>query len=445
VESIDLEELKASLQPENASAWFLDPVRGGFLDPVIAAEQWFRGHAERDQQITTRKQHNHEQATTWKQLMVSSPIGARNITYGETHGAGGVYPTPPDGLASHHTAIINPTDASTSSFSDGHFFGNNHVAEVKDAMSMDLDISSPFEARTVDEKPPLTNDLSTGLDDDLFEDMDEDDFGGNDITDADFSFFDQPDGPDGDMLGKSDLDISLDDTNGDHNSSTVEVAMGDGKSPEPPMDKQDPEHAHRSASQTEAGAQKDTSDAPLSSNVEESHSHLSRSHQVERLDPSEVKKRLFAEGADFALPVSADIRPKSIFRPVLFNHDLTIVDAKYSSTGQFAASSPPTPNKNPLSNANTGTLSMPTPLKMANRPVTAPLIKDPLALPKSIDGRGSGSDTDSISDETVYTFNHSPVKGPAMGKYTTGLEMSPSPSNPIEQQPFEKLDRAKVV
>jgi mediator of RNA polymerase II transcription subunit 13, fungi type len=449
VEQTDLEELEASLRLANASAWFLDPIKGGFLDPVIAAEQWFGGHAERDQKITTRRQRNREQAMTQKQLMASSPISSRNITYGETHGAGGVYPTPPDGLASHHTSGIHPMDASASSFSNGHFFGTSHLAETKDAMSMDLDISSPFETRPIDEKPPVTNDLTTAVEDDLFGDMDEDDFGGNDITDADFSFFDLPDELDVDAQGKSDVDISLNGTNWDHNSSNVDIVMEDKQCPEPPVNKRSPENAHRSGSQADGGAEKDPSDTLLASISDESHADLSRTNQVERLDPLEVKKRLFANGTDSSLLVRANATPKSVFRPLLFSHDLSLVDAKYSAAGQFAVVDPPIPNKK-ASGVNTGTLAMPSTLRTADRTVATPQIKDLLALPKSIGDRGSdrsdwGSDSDSISDETESTYNQSHVKVPAIGKHITRLEMPPSPLTPRDQQAFETVNQAEMV
>ncbi|KAF2279744.1 uncharacterized protein EI97DRAFT_413028 [Westerdykella ornata] len=191
-------------RPDDPLLWFANSQTTGFKDPIDAAEEWFLGKAERDKaeearRLATKAQEEAAAARLKEDmpggLFPSSPNHPRTVPYGELQSAAGVYPTPPDGVVPG-TAVTQgdtPTISGTAT--------SKVLAPA--GITPGINVSAPSEgprpngqqdSQNAPDEHPGYEGLDAGEnDDDLFNDMDEDDFGGNGVTDADFSFFDGPD------------------------------------------------------------------------------------------------------------------------------------------------------------------------------------------------------------------------------------------------------------
>ncbi|KAF2472631.1 uncharacterized protein BDR25DRAFT_284183 [Lindgomyces ingoldianus] len=201
-------------QKDTTLDWYETNYSSGFRDPIDVAQQWFMGKPERDKALEARRkaQKAEEEAAQLKGdshgLLPSSPLNSRTGTYGDLQAVSGVYPTPPDGVApgvgmpSSDNAAIPGAAPNTILVPSGSNPAIN-LSGPHDHIPTDtqqLPVASPELPLPFD---PFSSTLHGG-NDDLFEDLDEDGFGGNDITDADFNFFDEPDeNEDVDMLGSS--------------------------------------------------------------------------------------------------------------------------------------------------------------------------------------------------------------------------------------------------
>lgn len=197
-----------SASADSVQSWFETPATTGFTDPVDAAQQWFMGKPERDRVVEARRRAKkaEEDAARIKEeshgLFPSSPLNARGANYGDLQAVSGVYPTPPDGVPPG-TAVSSGDTPSVSGAA-------NNVILASGGTNPVINLLAPQETvRTDGQLHPLTSPEvslpydqyhSGGGNDDLFEDMDEDGFDGNGVTDADFNFFDDPDAEDMDML-----------------------------------------------------------------------------------------------------------------------------------------------------------------------------------------------------------------------------------------------------
>ena len=142
------------------------------IDPLARVESWFAGRAARakeveaaqkEVQIEVQQQSAQLEASDIDALSeVDSPI-IRDIM---SQDVSGIYPTPPDGL------ISNGLETSAS---------NNQPEESPNDLGLDQGAES-FGVPGYED----------GANQDLFGDMDMDILSGNDLTDADFNFFDDP-------------------------------------------------------------------------------------------------------------------------------------------------------------------------------------------------------------------------------------------------------------
>ena len=162
---------------------------GTFVDPLLKAEQWFLGHGARKEAAEAHRKAEEERKLAESQLPKNVPEeqGDDNIVinrmaqtnqYMSAQEASGIYPTPPDGLASSMPGVLD-----------------NH--------SSPMDIDETEEGDNFRAGSPATslgrrNSERQGADD-LFGDMDADIFGANDLTEADFNFFDDLDDPAGEV------------------------------------------------------------------------------------------------------------------------------------------------------------------------------------------------------------------------------------------------------
>ncbi|KAK4984354.1 mediator of RNA polymerase II transcription subunit 13 [Elasticomyces elasticus] len=158
--------------------WYLET----FQSPLSAAQSWFLGATERrEARILKEASDMQEQTASAIGSAPPSPFYFRDVQMQGTVAAG-VYPTPPDGFPTGFPASAvdphRPADSGTAlALAERNFIRN----AVERPASASPNKTGPHGYATTH--------------DDLFGDMDEDVFGGGgqDITDADFSFFDEPD------------------------------------------------------------------------------------------------------------------------------------------------------------------------------------------------------------------------------------------------------------
>lgn len=174
-------------------------------DPINFAVDWFTNASSRNEKLATSQAPGGSPGQQPKGPEMSTPRTeagevleslARVNQYPELQAASLVYPTPPDGALAQGFNNVSSSDA----------FG-----EVSDAIPpnapngnrvkiSDEDTATRRPASDLTSGFGASNTLGVGSgmydtndDEDLFEEMNEKDFGSKGITDADFSFFDEPD------------------------------------------------------------------------------------------------------------------------------------------------------------------------------------------------------------------------------------------------------------
>jgi len=184
-------------------------------DPLEFTQSWFTTREDRDATILKRKKEREAadaafkaQADSESQDVVSnmySPLALRRSSL-----AGMVYPTPPDGI--QHTVGATPSfDGNVSTPGQP---SQLPLPDISSVAKLDAEVSEPMDMRNNQNSDLDFQDTSNG---NLFGDMGDDLFGeGNDITDADFSFFDEPDV----FQDKHDID-PIDEMNQDNAAETL--------------------------------------------------------------------------------------------------------------------------------------------------------------------------------------------------------------------------------
>ncbi|KAF2657781.1 hypothetical protein K491DRAFT_776987 [Lophiostoma macrostomum CBS 122681] len=203
-----LHKSRAAIEAK-ALEWFETPHSVGFRNPVDVAQQWFLGKPERDAILEARRraQKAEEEAIRPKEehpggLFPSSPLNSRTGAYGDLQAVSGVYPTPPDGVPPG--AVVSGGDASSISATAASTIlvpGGSNPAINLSAPQEHFPSEGQQQLPTSPEFPTSFDAFhAAGSNDDLFEDADDvDGYVGNGITDADFNFFDEPDGDDAAM------------------------------------------------------------------------------------------------------------------------------------------------------------------------------------------------------------------------------------------------------
>jgi mediator of RNA polymerase II transcription subunit 13 len=341
--------------------WFETSTTIGFRDPIDSAHDWFIGQLERDKKLDTlRKAKKAEEDAMRRKdepssLFPSSPFNTRTGVYGDLQAVSGVYPTPPDGVApgagfpSTDTPSVSGT-ASNVILAPG---GNNPA----------INLSVPQDRPRTDEPQPTTSPAfpataepfqTSGEDDDLFEDMEEDGYGGAGIEEADFDFFDGPDGDDVDMADAPTLSESASQP---HSQLQQDSQAADALEPSIKEEVSDPiaalENALAAPSQP---AENDTEDRTKQNSEtedvaaiqtlpavhvnQEAHAQASHDHLYKEptppLSPSAVAITLQPSPPNKASSYPASLRREgSAFHSLDFSRRLSIVDAKYQD-GRFA-------------------------------------------------------------------------------------------------------------
>jgi mediator of RNA polymerase II transcription subunit 13 len=355
------------LPSQSGLRWFEGPSYAGFLDPMDAAQDWYLGKIERDKALDFQRKakKSEEDALRRKDepsgLYPSSPFNSRTGVYGDLQPVSGVYPTPPDGIAPGPGLSSHDTPSVTGATSN--------VILAPGGTTPAINLSAPQDHPQIDEQNPATSpiapttaepDQTSGEDDDLFEDMEEDGYGAAGVNEADFDFFD---GPDGDDVHMADAP-SLPQTNAEN--LTKHHRLPDATSmPEPVVkeDLSDPTAALEDALaassqrpdddiQVGKDEQQETKvETPRASAVDHRASPQTPAEMIHApsksreptppLSPGAVAKTLRSSPPTKPwvkarqLSTSA-IHPASAFNSLNFGRRMSLVDAKYQD-GRFAA------------------------------------------------------------------------------------------------------------
>lgn len=186
-------------------------------DPLVHAESWFMAKASREAAIEAKRKNDELSAQRLQEAQDAqaeetlSDFVPRPTQYLSTQDASGIYPTPPDGLRSQAvgSSINTESQGLASEFIDREIIngaeGEELIAGSPFALPQDHDVTSGGYQDTDD--PDLFGELDSGL------------FAANGLTEADFSFFDEP---------SIDGEISL---HGDLESASMEAANREVEEP----------------------------------------------------------------------------------------------------------------------------------------------------------------------------------------------------------------------
>lgn len=181
-------------------------------DLLLEAKVWLQSESERGEILSQRRvardtaraaKESQANPTAAVQPSASSPLESRRgVNATASAAAGAMYPTPPDGVQNPTAPTPAPgADAITSSPNEP----TSMLAAVDTEMTMNITGAKAVpDADAWDPNPSKRERADSFLEgDNLFGDMGTDMFGDADITDADFSFFDEQ--PDNDALDLSDM------------------------------------------------------------------------------------------------------------------------------------------------------------------------------------------------------------------------------------------------
>lgn len=349
--------------------WFETPTSLGFKDPIDVAQEWFLGKVDRDKVLEARRKAKKAEEDAMRRkdepsgLFPSSPFNARTGVYGDLQAVSGVYPTPPDGV------VPGPGFSSTDTPSVSGAPSN--VILVPGGTNPAINLSAPQDNPQVDEQQhpstspafPTTLDpfqtSGDGDDDDLFEDMDGEGYGGNGVNEADFDFFDGPDAEDVDMVDASALPQSNTNSQvkeGQKAEATiasepvVKEEMSDPlaalenalATPTQPIDEDMQDVKYEPPQVTDASSAQVTTRTPALEAISvQAHRNPARAKEpTPPLSPGVIAKTLQPSppnGAQSRQPQTSTLKaePESSFHSLDFGRRLSLVDAKYYD-GRFA-------------------------------------------------------------------------------------------------------------
>lgn len=318
----------------------------GDFDPLDDAKSWFEGNQEREELFSKRRKKEQRESALRETGAVTGPQQARNdaspLTLRRASNAGAVtaaaagamYPTPPDGVQqppgvtpSFDVAMSSPPNQSASAAVSSD---PTTIGEGRQTRSLSGEWDGEVKREQSDTVFPEGENLFGDLGgEDLFEN--------NELTDADFSFFDQD-------TGDNSLDLS---------------GMNDTMDITATLDQADAGHSHVAAGATENGSKESLSPVftkpelkhARSTLAEESRQPTSSANahavaaggvkrQPSPFDPDTVYKRV---RASFSGPSaikhfrsdSPTSRRGSVFEKVEFDPSLSLSNRKYGENGQF--------------------------------------------------------------------------------------------------------------
>lgn len=307
-------------------------------DPLGNAQAWFSSTSEREEKISKRKA---ERVATSNEAQNNDsrptrPNGQSPLTLRRpsTAAAGSMYPTPPDALQNLN-GVTPSLDGTLSS--PGNPLSAVAVPEADNNGSTSIPMGEGFEPGQdfSDSKRQRSDVNLLGEAEHMFGDMGEDMFGDNDITEADFNFFDEE--PE-----DIDLDAAMDEmgdaTAGASDSAEMHTAEEVAPNATEPV-KQEPD-AEKDAAVFAKPELRHAISAQIDNSVQRGRDSRSVSMKRESspFDPHTVFKRVRASlvAAEKAKPITKDTtRMTKIFEKMDFDPTLPMINKKYEQGGQF--------------------------------------------------------------------------------------------------------------
>lgn len=308
--------------------------RDGF-DALDYAKTWFLNNGEREELLARRKKEREATGPKYtgetdprllQQNSASSPLAMRR-TSNTGVAAGAMYPTPPDGVQ-HPAGVAFSMDGNTSSSESQ--VPSAAIVDIDTTMTAPGGLGDAFDDEWDGNESKRDQSLIQGDDWELNNDV----FVDNDITDADFNFFDEQPGV---------MDVSLPDLS-DINSGLPKVEpSGQSTLPEPqrPPDIAALQISNSPAPPVFAKPALKHARSSLGENNQQSNVKVVPSNGVKRqpspFDPATVYKRLKASVASGlqSNPDTVSVRRASVFDKIDFDPSLTSVNKKYEQSGRF--------------------------------------------------------------------------------------------------------------
>lgn len=179
---------------ESDVAHLCKAAKEGSLDPLLHAETWFLAKNARKEAMKAavefKRKNDEMEARIVEESKFSgdedafSDLNSGTNQYISTQDASRIYPTPPDGLRSQVGGSLVSHELQEA---PGEYEDNDLVDSVNDEL--------PSAGSPLHSSPDLsvnTARYEEPMDEDLFEEMDTDLFAATGLTEADFSFFDEP-------------------------------------------------------------------------------------------------------------------------------------------------------------------------------------------------------------------------------------------------------------
>lgn len=314
-------QVPPSLDRADSMRWFdsKDP----YHNPLDTAESWFLGQEERANQEQKMRQAEKEKENAANNppdevipdhLSVTSPVYSRSVQ--DQISVNAIYPTPPDAIPpiicsdpSIPNVIVSDNPIETLSSLNEELQNQDHDQDMRrNSNTSDVDMD--------------TEHYRKGSTDDLFGDGDEEMLGNPGVTDADFSFFDNPGGANS-LPSITDHPEEMEDAISDPTPKSQAVML------QPQPDIVELEN-HKPQPEIDAGPKKEEEESivKLEDLAEETVS-------TPLLSPSMIKERLLPADADNEEKGVPRLRRDSTFLPVVFKGDLSNFDAKYRTLGKF--------------------------------------------------------------------------------------------------------------
>ena len=201
---------RSECRADDWRSWFELPEIVTYEDPLSFAEEWTTSYSERELQPHTFEATRHDDLTTNDNQNIQNHVDstAFDVTSPpltnrpDLQALHGIYPTPPDGLAAHNVPQLQPHSDSipgpavdpvhAPNFTPSDPIPENSVSlfeGVPEAEGEQLQRNHSI----VSSVGPHAQDWNRGSTDDLFGDMDDVEYGREEVGDADFNFFDEPD------------------------------------------------------------------------------------------------------------------------------------------------------------------------------------------------------------------------------------------------------------
>jgi mediator of RNA polymerase II transcription subunit 13 len=314
----------SSLNRTDSMRWFdsKDP----YQNPLDTAESWFLGQEERANQEQKARQAEKEKENAVNNppdeaipdhLSVTSPVYSRSVQ--DQISVNAIYPTPPDAIP---PIICSDPSIPNVIVSDDPIETLPGIPEDIQDQDQDQDQDRDQDMRRNSNASDVdldTGHYRKGSTDDLFGDGDEEMHENPGVTDADFSFFDNPGGV---ILMPSTTMIDVDELC-DPTPKSDAVLQGQSQSKAIKLEEETPQQLELAWP-----LMKQEEDPDVKTEVVEEEIVTSPP-----LSPLMIKERLLpVENEGMGVP---KLRRDSTFLPVVFKGDLSTFDAKYRTLGKF--------------------------------------------------------------------------------------------------------------